>query len=67
MKKKSLHKDSASVLHVDESVSLEEQIARRAHELWEERGRDHGHDLIDWLRAEREISEWHQQKLRGGA
>jgi len=28
--------------------------------------REHGHDLTDWLRAEREIKEWHQQKLRGG-
>jgi len=55
-----------SHLRVDERVSLEEQIAQRAQELWQERGREHGHDLTDWLRAEREINEWHQKKLRGG-
>ena len=54
------------VLCVDESVSLEKQIAKRAHELWHQRGREQGHDLTDWLRAEREINEWHQQRLRGG-
>jgi len=58
MKKKSIHKNSAPVLRVDESVSLEEQIAQRAHELWQQRDREHGHDLTDWLRAEREINEW---------
>jgi len=62
MKKKS--PNSAPVLRVDETASLEEQIAQRAHELWHQRGREHGHDLIDWLRAEREINEWHQQKAR---
>ena len=66
MKKKSIHKNSAPVLRVDESVSLEEQIAKRAHEFWHQRGRDQGHDLTDWLRAEREINEWHQQHLRRG-
>ena len=32
-----------------------EQIARRAYELYEARGREDGHDLDDWLRAEAEI------------
>ncbi len=36
--------------------NLEEQIRRRAHELYEERGREDGHDLDDWLRAEAEIT-----------
>jgi hypothetical protein len=49
-------------LHVDESVSLEEQIARRAHELWHQRRCEHGADLLDWLQAEREVHEWHQQR-----
>jgi len=31
------------------------RIARRAHELYEQRGGTHGNDLEDWLRAEREI------------
>ena len=30
-------------------------IARRAHELFEARGREHGHDLDDWFRAQREL------------
>jgi hypothetical protein len=30
-------------------------IACRAYELYEERGRTHGHDLDDWLQAEREL------------
>ncbi len=34
---------------------VEEAIRVRAHELYEERGRQDGHDLEDWLRAENEI------------
>jgi len=30
-------------------------IARRAHELFEARGREHGHDLEDWFRAQSEL------------
>lgn len=33
-----------------------EQIARRAYELFVARGRAEGHDLEDWLQAERELS-----------
>jgi hypothetical protein len=33
---------------------FQEQIRRRAFELYEERGRDDGHDLADWLQAESE-------------
>jgi hypothetical protein len=32
-----------------------EEIARRAYELYLDRGRDEGHALDDWLRAEAEI------------
>ena len=32
------------------------QIACRAYELYETRGREDGHDLEDWLRAEEEIT-----------
>jgi monoterpene epsilon-lactone hydrolase len=32
-----------------------EEIARRAHQLWEERGRAHGSDEEDWHRAEHEL------------
>jgi hypothetical protein len=37
------------------SQSLEERIRRRAYELYEQRGRHHGQDLDDWLRAEAQI------------
>ena len=30
-------------------------IARRAYDLYLARGGEHGHDLEDWLRAEREL------------
>jgi len=32
-------------------------IARSAYELYERRGRESGHDLEDWLQAEREVHE----------
>ena len=31
------------------------RVARRAYELFEARGRLHGHDVDDWLQAEREL------------
>jgi hypothetical protein len=34
---------------------ITEAIERRAYELFLARGREHGHDLDDWLRAEREL------------
>jgi len=34
----------------------EEQIRRRAYELYEARGRGDGHDVEDWLEAEAEIT-----------
>lgn len=35
---------------------IEEQIRARAYELFEERGREEGHDWEDWFRAEEEIT-----------
>ena len=64
MKKASTPKTSEPILHVNENVSLEEQIAQRANELWHQRGRQHGNDLTDWLHAEREINEWHHRRLK---
>lgn len=32
-----------------------DRIAQRAYELWEQRGRQNGHEMEDWLRAEREL------------
>jgi hypothetical protein len=37
------------------------QIRLRAYELYEARGREDGHELEDWLRAEEEIT---QKKAR---
>ena len=35
---------------------VQEQIRRRAYELYEERGRYDGHDVEDWLQAESEMT-----------
>ncbi len=32
-----------------------DEIARRAYQLFEERGREPGHEWEDWFRAEREL------------
>jgi hypothetical protein len=37
-------------------ADMEEQIRRRAYELYEARGRGDGHDVEDWLEAEAEIT-----------
>jgi hypothetical protein len=36
-------------------IPIEQQIQQRAYELYERRGRTDGHDLDDWLQAERGI------------
>ena len=35
---------------------IQEQIRYLAYELYEQRGREDGHDLDDWLRAESELT-----------
>jgi hypothetical protein len=32
---------------------VREMIAKKAYELYEQRGREHGYDLYDWLEAEK--------------
>ncbi len=44
-----------SAASVSESHDLDEQIRHRAYELYEQRGRELGHELEDWLRAEKEV------------
>ena len=39
-----------------DAQAIAEQIRRRAYELYEERDREDGHDVEDWLRAEAEIT-----------
>ena len=62
MKKTTTPKTAVPIIQVNENISLEEQIAQRAHELWHQRNCKLGDDLTDWLRAEREVNEWHQQR-----
>ena len=46
---------------------LTEAIARRAYELFLERGGGHGHDLDDWLQAERELLETARTREKKGS
>lgn len=48
----------------ESSSALQEQIRLRAYELYEQRGREDGHDLDDWFQAESEIT---QTKLKAAA
>ena len=41
---------------INEPQELEDQVRERAYELYEERGRQDGHDEEDWLRAKEEIT-----------
>jgi hypothetical protein len=36
---------------------IQEQIRHLAYELYEQRGREDGHDLDDWLKSELEVNE----------
>lgn len=38
-----------------QDVPMREQIARRAYEIYEQRGREDGRDMEDWLAAEGEL------------
>lgn len=45
-------------LEVPVSINIDkEDIARRAFEIYEARGCEQGHDVEDWLEAERELAE----------
>jgi len=35
---------------------IEERIRQRAHEIYEARGREDGHDVDDWLIAESDVT-----------
>jgi Protein of unknown function (DUF2934) len=47
-----------------EPQDLDQQIRLRAYQLYEARGREDGHELDDWLRAEEEFT-W--KKVRTAA
>jgi hypothetical protein len=40
-----------------EQAELQKRIQRRAYDLYEQRGREDGWDLDDWLRAESELAQ----------
>ena len=40
---------------IDRREPSRQEIARRAHELYVRRGGEHGKDVEDWVRAEREL------------
>jgi hypothetical protein len=42
--------------HQDKTIGREE-LEKRAHELYAQRGAEHGHDEEDWLLAEAQLSE----------
>jgi len=52
-----VRKAPTSVQQENPAPNVEGEIRRRACELYEQRGREDGHDLEDWLRAEEEITQ----------
>ena len=54
-KPKSAKATAAPVQQVSVSTDFQETIRSRAYSIYEQRGRDHGHDLDDWLIAEAEV------------
>jgi len=48
----------------DGQIDLRELIARRAYEIYEERGRCDGDDINDWLRAEAEVKSTRRPEKR---
>ena len=44
-------------LQSDSKQIFDAEIRRLAYQLYEERGREDGHDVDDWLRAETELTE----------
>ena len=50
-------KNSQKKIVAQPNPNLEDQIRRRAYELYEARGCEEGRELEDWLRAEEEITD----------
>jgi hypothetical protein len=44
----------------------DEEIRRRAYEIYRERGEQPGHDLDDWLQAERELERGVLRRAQAG-
>jgi hypothetical protein len=47
---------TTNAISEESTLNLEEQIRRRAYELYEQRGWENGHDIEDWLAAEAELA-----------
>ncbi|MBI5640032.1 MAG: DUF2934 domain-containing protein [Nitrospirae bacterium] len=43
-------------------TSLREEIEKIAFELYQKSGKGNGHDLDNWLEAERLVLAWHEQQ-----
>lgn len=53
--KKSLSPKAIPLPSAGPPADIEESVRRRAYELYEQRGREDGHAMEDWLEAEAEI------------
>jgi hypothetical protein len=49
----------------DENHPSQDEVARRAYELYRARGDKPGHEVDDWLQAEREINK-HREAAHSG-
>jgi hypothetical protein len=48
------------------SAAVQKLIAERAYQLWENRGKPQGYDLIHWREAEQEIRQALERSTSGG-
>lgn len=48
---------STTVAVMKSESELQGEIRRRAYELYEQRGRNDGHEVSDWLQAESEVAQ----------
>ena len=56
------HRQTTTLAVMKSASELQEQIRRRAYELYQQRGSNVGHEIDDWLRAEAELA---QKKAKG--
>lgn len=49
---------------MNKKKGLHDEIARVAHEFYETRDRAHGHELEDWVEAEKIVTEKHERHAR---
>jgi DUF2934 family protein len=59
--------DGAPTSSVPSVTVTDSDVARRAYELYQIRGGDHGHDVDDWIEAERELQRPSSPPRRDGA